>query len=121
MRDPNPPQLTYIRSMPFEHAVETVQSGGVKLTFAFDRAYWMSNLTPVDEHSGVARVDARSFAIPDRPHSLTPEAGGPATTDQTGPYTMTGQAWTTRSRSQTRPRTLYSSRPKATMAISTSE
>ena len=95
VRDPNPPQLTYIRSMPFEHAVETVQSGGVKLTFAFDRAYWMSNLTPVDEHSGVARVDARSFAIPDRPHSLTPEAGGPATTDQTGPYTMTGQAWTT--------------------------
>ena len=80
-------------TMPFERAVETVQSGGVKLSFDFDRAYWMSGLQPTDPTKGVARVDARSLAIPARPYSLAPEAGGPATTDQTGPFVMIGQAW----------------------------
>jgi hypothetical protein len=54
----------------------------------------VSGLTPADDQKGVARIDARSLAIPDRPHSNLPEAGGPATPDQTGPYAMVGQAWT---------------------------
>jgi hypothetical protein len=93
VRDPNPPRVTYIRSMPFERAVERVQSDGVKLSFDFDRAYWMSGLEPVDPAAGVVRFDGRSLGIHDRPHSTVPEAGGPATADQTGPYAMTGQAW----------------------------
>ena len=91
--DPNPPRVTYIRSMPFERAVERVQSGGAKLSFDFDRAYWMSGLTPVDPVNGAARFDGRSLGLHERPHSTIPEAGGPATADQTGPYAMTGQAW----------------------------
>jgi dienelactone hydrolase len=93
VRDPNPPRVTYIRSMPFERAVERVQSDGVKLAFDFDHAYWMSELRPVDPVNGVARFDGRSLGAPERPHSTVPEAGGPATPDQTGPYAMTGQAW----------------------------
>jgi len=80
--------------MPMERSVERVQSDGVPLDFSFDRAYWVSGLTPADDEKGVARIDARSLAIPDPAHGLIPEAGGPATPDQTGPYAMSGQAWT---------------------------
>jgi len=93
VRDPNPPQVTYIRSEPFEHAVERVNAQGAKLTFHFDSAYWMSGLTPVDTTRGVARFDGHALAIPQRPYSLLAEAGGPGSADQTGPYAMTGQAW----------------------------
>jgi pimeloyl-ACP methyl ester carboxylesterase len=92
-RNPNPPQVTYIRSMPFERAVEEVNSERVPLSFDFDSAYWMSGLQPVDEARGVARFDGRSLAIPERPRRLVPEAGGPATPDQPDPYVMAGQAW----------------------------
>src|SRR4051794_1151290 len=91
-RDPNPAQVTYVRSMPFEHAVEQVNADGLSLDFSFDSAYWMSGLEPADASKGVARFDGRSLAIPERPHTLTPEAGAP-TADQTGPYAMEGQAW----------------------------
>src|SRR4051812_37326163 len=91
-RDPNPAQVTYARSMPFEHAVEQVNAEGLSLDFSFDSAYWMSGLEPVDGAKGVARFDGRSLAIPQHAHTLTPEAGGP-TADQTGPYAMEGQAW----------------------------
>ena len=94
VRDPNPPSVTFMRSMPMERSVEHVQSDGVPLDFSFDSAYWVSGLTPADDQKGVARIDARSLALPDRPHSNLPEAGGPATPDQTGPYAMVGQAWT---------------------------
>src|SRR3954469_87120 len=91
-RDPNPAQVTYARSMPFEHAVEQVNADGLSLDFSFDSACWMSGLEPADASKGVARFDGRSLAIPERPHTLVPEAGGP-TADQTGPYAMEGQAW----------------------------
>jgi hypothetical protein len=93
VRDPNPPRVTYVRSMPFERATERVQADGAKLAFDFDHAYWMNDLEPVDRTNGVARFDARSFGIAERAHSTVPEAGGPAAPDQTGPYAMTGQAW----------------------------
>jgi Prolyl oligopeptidase family len=93
VRDPNPPRVTYIRSMRFERAVERVQSDGAKLSFDFERAYWMSDLDPTDLVNGIVTFDGHSFGLPARGHTKVPEAGGPATPDQTGPYAMTGQAW----------------------------
>lgn len=93
VRDPNPARVTYRRDMPFERAVEEVRAEGLGLDFSFDRAYWMSELTPVDGEAGVARFDGRSLAIA-APATLTvPEAGGPAAPGQTGPYVMTGLRW----------------------------
>lgn len=99
VRDPNPAQVSYIRSMPFERSVESgpnQQDANPGLTnFDFDRAYWMSGLTPADSVNGVAHFEGRSLAIA-RARSLTvPEAGGPASPGQVGPYTMTGLAWLT--------------------------
>lgn len=93
VRNPNPARVTYIRSMPFERATERIQSEGVKLDFDFNRAYWMSGLEPFDGAKGVARFDGRSLAIRQLPYRAVPEAGGPAATDNTGPYAMTGGAW----------------------------
>jgi hypothetical protein len=95
VRNPNPAQVTFSRSMPMERAVETYAADGVPLDFSFDRAYWMSGLHPVDGEDGVARFDGRSHAIPERGHTVFPEAGGPAAADQAGPYTMNGQTWVT--------------------------
>jgi hypothetical protein len=91
--DPNPPQVSYIRSMPFEHAIETVNSGGVHFHFPLDHAYWMSGLRPVNWKDGVASFNGRSLAIPDPPHALVPETSPPAAPEQNYPYVMTGQAW----------------------------
>jgi poly(3-hydroxybutyrate) depolymerase len=92
--DPNPAHVTYIRSRKFENAIEHVQSDGVRFDFDFAQAYWMSGLDLVNERDlgGIARFDGRSLAIPERPHTLAPEAGVPQT-DQTGPYVMKGQKW----------------------------
>lgn len=92
--DPNPAHVTYIRSRTFERAIERVQSDGVPFDFDFAQAYWMSDLDLVNESDvkGIAHFDGRSLAIPERGHTLVPEAGAPQT-DQTGPYAMTGQAW----------------------------
>src|SRR4051794_40686289 len=57
VRNPDPPQVTYVRSMPFEHAVEQVNADGLSLDFSFDSAYWMSGLEPADASKGVARFD----------------------------------------------------------------
>ena len=93
VRPVSPPRLTYIRSMPFERATEEVNSGGVPLDFDFDSAYWMSGLEPVDSERGVARFDGRTHGVPEKPHIALPEAGGPASPDQAGPYAMIGQRW----------------------------
>jgi hypothetical protein len=93
--NPNPPEFTYIRSMVFEHAIETVNSNGVRFSFPLDHAYWMSGLQPLDRKQGVARFDGRSLAIADPPHATVPETGAPATANQNYPYAMVGQAWQT--------------------------
>jgi hypothetical protein len=95
-RDPNPPSLTFIRSMPMEHAVEEVNSGGVPLAFDFDSSFWVSGLSPVDAAKGVARVDARSLAIPDPGHDVVPEVVPPVSVEQTDPSVEEGQAWVAR-------------------------
>ncbi|MFA5785921.1 MAG: prolyl oligopeptidase family serine peptidase [Actinomycetota bacterium] len=95
-RDANPPRVTYVRDMPFERTVETGPSQEnpfVGLSFDFDHAYWMSELTPKDGQSGRATFDGRSLAIPEAPVLVLPEAGGPASIGQVGPYVMTGQTW----------------------------
>lgn len=93
VRNPNPPEVTYTRSMVFEHAIERVNSDGVKFHFALDHAYWMSGLEPVDFKQGVASFDGRSLAIADPVRRLTLETKAPANGDQNYPFVMTGQAW----------------------------
>ncbi len=93
VRNPNPPEVTYIRSMVFEHAINTVNSGGVHFDFALDHAYWMSGLTPVDATKGVAKFDGRSLAITDPARTSLPETGPPAGPEQGYPYAMVGQQW----------------------------
>jgi hypothetical protein len=95
VRNPNPPEVTYIRSMVFEHAIDTVNSGGAKFDFSLDHAYWMSGLQPVDQKNGVAKFDGRSLAIPDPARTTVPETGAPAAPEQGYPYAMAGQAWNT--------------------------
>ncbi len=97
-RDPNPSHVTYIRDMPFERTVETGPNQSnptTGLSFDFDSAYWMSELTPDDLTDGVARFDGRSLALVQAPVVNAPEAGGPAAPGQAGPYVMTGRSWLT--------------------------
>ncbi|MCW2966370.1 MAG: hypothetical protein JWM71_142 [Solirubrobacteraceae bacterium] len=98
VRDPNPAEVTYIRSMPFERAIEEVNTDGTqtkRFAFPLDHAYWMSGLQPADPDKGVAHFDATSLAIPQPGHSTVPEAGAGPQIGQGSPYTMTGQAWKT--------------------------
>lgn len=93
VRNPNPPQVTYIRSMIFENAIEKTNSGGATIDFSLDRAYWMSGLQPVDAAKGIARFDGRSKGLPNVPRTTYPEADAGGKTGNASPFTMTGQAW----------------------------
>jgi pimeloyl-ACP methyl ester carboxylesterase len=95
-RNPNPPSVTLIRSMPMERAVEQVNAGGVPLSFDFDRAFWVSGLEPVDATKGVARIDVRSLAIPEPAHDVVPDVVPPVSAEQQDPSVEEGQAWATR-------------------------
>jgi dipeptidyl aminopeptidase/acylaminoacyl peptidase len=117
VRDRNPARVTYIRSMPFERATERIQSDKVQLDFDFDRAYWMSKLTPADPNEGVARFDGRSLAILEQPHRLLAEAGGAAATDTTGPWVMTGQAWEPLATTPGAPRNAFEATLTGTSAV----
>jgi hypothetical protein len=106
VRDPNPPRVTYVRDMPFERTVETGPSQErptTGLSFSFDRAYWMSELTPVDAVHGAARFDGTSHALAPEPTLRVPEAGGPASIGQVGPFAMTGITWSDNPLTPTRP------------------
>ncbi|MDX6234233.1 MAG: hypothetical protein QOH68_3330 [Nocardioidaceae bacterium] len=95
-RNPNPARVSYVRDMPFEQTVETGPSQTNKvsgISFDFDHAYWMSELTPNDLAKGVATFDGRSLALPDEPALRLPEAGGPSSPGQVGPFAMVGQQW----------------------------
>jgi hypothetical protein len=88
-RDENPRHVTYVRDMPFERSVEEVQSGGIDFSFDFDRAYWMSELTPAEE-DGRAHFDGISLAKPREPTLTVPDAGGPTAPNQSGPFAFNG-------------------------------
>jgi pimeloyl-ACP methyl ester carboxylesterase len=92
-RPENPSRVTYKRDMPFERATEEVQSGGARLNFDFDSAYWMSGLKPVDMTVGVASFDGRSLGIPEDPYVAAPDTDAPTAPGQTGPYIVTGLQW----------------------------
>jgi hypothetical protein len=55
----------------------------------------MSGLEPADPANGTARIDARSFAIPETPHEVVPDVDSPVSADQTDPSVMQGQQWVT--------------------------
>ncbi|MEA2493513.1 MAG: hypothetical protein QOJ29_1424 [Thermoleophilaceae bacterium] len=95
VRNPNPPSVTFIRSMPMEHAVEQVNSDNVPLNFDFDTSFWVSGLEPADAAKGVARIDARSLAIPEAKHDVLPDVVPPVSADQTDPSVEVGQTWVT--------------------------
>ena len=62
--------------------------------FDFDHAYWMSELTPVDAATAWPRFDGTLAGHAGGADGCTvPEAGGPASLGQAGPYAMTGLAW----------------------------
>ena len=90
-----PPHVTFKRDMPFERRVEqgTNVADPITLSLDFDDAWWMRDLTPIDDVSGVATFDGTSLAIPDPGQVTVPEAGGPSSPGQAGPYAMTGLAW----------------------------
>src|SRR5262249_34628087 len=77
----------------FEHAIEKVNAGGAALDFDFGHDGWLRALEPADAAAGTASFDGMSLALPEQPTLTVPEAGGPASVNQTGPYTMTGLAW----------------------------
>ena len=99
-RNPSPPEVRFARDMPLEHEVERgtgkVANPNVHLRFA--SAYWVRDVEPADPANGHATIDARSLAIPDPPHTATPEAGTPAAPGQTAPHATTGQGWQTSGR-----------------------
>jgi hypothetical protein len=73
--------------MAFERAIER------GFDFDFGKNRWLRGLEPADAVAGRATFDGKALAFPEKPYTLVPEAGGPASTDQTGPYTMTGLRW----------------------------
>ena len=88
-----PARVTHVRDMPFERATERVNSGGMPLDFDFGRQHWLRALEPVDAVTGRPTFDGVTKAVPATEPLKVPEAGGPASTDNAGPYTMTGLAW----------------------------
>jgi S-formylglutathione hydrolase FrmB len=92
-RPERPARVTHVRDMPFERAIERVNSGGLALDFSFDTNHWLRALEPADATDGQAFVDATSKALPETAPLTVPEAGGPAGPTQAGPYTMTGLRW----------------------------
>lgn len=94
VRNPNPADVTYVRSMVFENAIEKVNAPqGVAIDFSLDEAYWMRGLEALDAAKGIARFDGTSFGLPRVPHTTYPEADAGGKTGMVAPFTMNGQAW----------------------------
>jgi hypothetical protein len=124
--DPNPARVTYKRDMRLEHAVETtmfrpygppVPDAGKVAALDFDKAFWVSEITPEDMEKGEALVDATSLAISQVPVRVVPEVGGPAAPGQTGPYVMKGQAWETTTESAPAVRNAFEATTTGTTAV----
>jgi hypothetical protein len=94
VRNPNPAQVTYTRSMPFENAIERVNApAGGLVELDLDRAYWMSGLQAADPEKGIARFDGTSFGLPRVPHTTYPVADAGGKLGNAAPFTMAGQEW----------------------------
>ncbi len=92
VRDEDPSAVTYVRDLPFERATNEVRAGGITFDWTFDTAYWMSGLE-VAAGRERARFDATSHALGEAEPLVAPDAGGPASERQAGPYTYTGLQW----------------------------
>ncbi len=96
-RDENPARVVHVRDMQLERAVEVgmykEKDANPAVDFSFDSSFWVSDLTPPDLREGHAVIDVRSLAISEPEYQVVPEAGGPASVGQTGPYVMEGLAW----------------------------
>jgi dienelactone hydrolase len=92
VRDEDPPQVTYVRDLAFERATNEVNAGDLVFDWTFDAAYWMSGLEVAGGRERAA-FDATSHPIAGPEPLIAPEAGGPASEGQAGPYTYTGLAW----------------------------
>jgi hypothetical protein len=91
VRDPNPPEVVYIRDVAFERTVEEIRSKDHDLDFDFDSAYWMSGLqVAADAERAIFR--GRNLADPES-HLAVPDTAPPATVGQWGPFVVTGQQW----------------------------
>jgi hypothetical protein len=55
----------------------------------------VSDLEPADPAKGIARIDARSLAIPEPTHDAVPDVVAPVSADQSDPSVEEGQAWVT--------------------------
>ena len=91
VRDPNPPEVVYIRDVAFERTVEEIRSKGHDLDFAFDSAYWMTGLE-VAPGADRAIFRGRNLGDPEA-HLAVPDTAPPATVGQWGPFVVTGQQW----------------------------
>jgi predicted esterase len=120
--DPDPPRVTFVRDMGFEHDVDQarysdeadVPAAGHGLRF--DRAYWMCGVTATDAEQGVARVDVRSLAIPAREVTALPERGAGASPD---PFAWEGRRWATGRRERRANRIDLTARGTATLCLDT--
>jgi dienelactone hydrolase len=91
-RDENPAHVTYARDLPFERAVNEVRAGGIAFDWRFDSAYWMSGLEIADGRDR-AEFDGQSLALDGADPLILPDAGGPASERQVGPYVYSGLQW----------------------------
>lgn len=90
-RDPDPPEVVYIRDLAFEQAVEEVRSHGNALDFDFDSAYWMSGL---EVAAGAERAVFRGRDLADpAAHAAVPDTTAPVSDGQAGPFVVTGVQW----------------------------
>jgi hypothetical protein len=86
-RPGKPHRITHVRDMAFERAIER------GFSFDFGKNRWLRGLEAADAVAGRATFDGKALAFPEKAYTPVPEASGPASTDQTGPYTMTGLRW----------------------------
>jgi hypothetical protein len=94
VRNPNPARVTYVRSMPFENAIERVNAPeGAAIDFDLSHAYWMSGLQAADPDKGIARFDGTSLGLPRVTQTTSPEADAGGKAGNLSPFTMVGQAW----------------------------
>jgi pimeloyl-ACP methyl ester carboxylesterase len=120
--DPDPPRVTFVRDMGFEHDVDLARysdEAGVPPAghgLRFDRAYWMCGVTATDAEHGVAAVDVRSLAIPARAVMALPERGAGASPD---PFVWEGRRWEPGRRERRANRVELTARGTATLCLDT--
>jgi len=89
VRESNPAEVRFTRNMAFEHAIDIGVGSdqplaGHSVGLRFDHAWWVSDLQPTNLHTGVATIDAVTFARPG-------PATSPVHTNGSGPADIGGE------------------------------